>query len=392
MKVLTIILLGIIFSLTACRQPAPPLPTSVSVAELPTPLPPTATTLPPTTDLTLLEPPPPPTLVPVTSPPTATTAPLAPLVNIMSPDEGADFILGSDVIVRGLMQRQNGQSIWLALVSWNGRLLTEVRAAVTEQSWEAPISIPPFVSGAAYLQATIRDEAGQILVENRLSVNLIVDTNSTERYLALYRPLPKETAVGGFNLFFDGTIYRPVNSVITISVWVDDCQTRVSRQSFVLGRSTHPIYWQGFTVIPQGVIGPGCAIAQTGDPDSDDWREAVMPINILPTDDPAAKGIRIGSPLPDSHIAAGRELYLYGTALNISEGPVSVTVLMENGRIISQSTSPTDYWGYWEFRVTIPPDVSGPAKVTVSTGAADSENYIEAVILIIVDPAPTVES
>ena len=299
------------------------------------------------------------------------------------------MMLGSDVSVRGLMQRQTNQSIWLALVSWNGRLLTEVQAAATEQSWEASVSIPPFVSGATYLQATLRDEAGEILVEERLPVNLVADTNTAERYLVLSHPLHEETAVAGFNLFFDGMVYRAVNSVITISVWVDDCQTRVSRQSFVLGRSTYPIYWQGFTVIPQDVTGSGCAVAETGEPDSDDWREVVMPINILPTDDPAAKGIRISSPPPDSHVMAGRELFLYGTALNVSEGPVSVSILMENGRIISQSTAPADYWGYWEFRVTLPPDVSGPAKVTVSAG--EGENYTEAVILINVDPAPTMK-
>ena len=66
---------------------------------------------------------------------------------------------------------------------------------------------------------------------------------------------------------------------------------------------------------------------------------------------------------------------------------VSVRViLMENGRIISQETAPADYWGYWEFRVTLPPDIFGPAKVTVTANDASAE------ILIVVDPMPTPES
>lgn len=389
-KLVSVIVLLFLLAIgAACSQPPTPLPTSVPVAELPSP---TSTSLPPTIDFATLTSTPAPTAVSPTRPPTATPTPIIPTIGITSLEEGAEIVLGSDILVKGLVQRQEEQSVFLTLQSLNGRLLAEMQAATGDQNWEASFTVPHFVSGAALLQATIRDDAGETLAADQLPITLVIDTQTEERYLALLHPLRDETAVGGFNLFFDGIIFRPVDSAITISVWVDDCQTRVARQSFILGRSTFPIYWQGFTVIPQDIVGPGCAVVHTGEPDSDDWREVVMPINILPGDSAEAKGVRIGNPPANSHVTAGEELLLYGTAMNTSEKPVSVTVLMENGRIISQSTTPADYWGYWEFAITLPPDVAGPAKITVSAGEPDQPNYAEAEVLINVDPAPTPES
>ncbi|MCP4427809.1 MAG: hypothetical protein GY803_25280 [Chloroflexi bacterium] len=392
MNAKSVILFLLVMPLAACNSPAPepePLPTAVPVAALPTE---TATSLPPTLDFVELTGTPPPTPITPTRKPTATATAVTPHIGITSPKADSEMMLGTDVTVRGLLQKQAGQSVWLKLVSWNGRILQDIEAGVDEQSWTASFTVPIYVSGAAYLEAEIRDENGYTAAENRLSVSLVTDTNTEERYLVMSRPVGGEMAVSGFNVFFDGTSYRPIDSVVAISIWVDDCQTRVTRQNFMLGRSTYPIYWQGFTIIPENISGPGCAIAHTGEPGTADWREAVVPIKILPTDDAEAKGIQIGNPPPDSHVIAGRELYLYGSAQNVSEEPVSVSILMENGRIVSQETAPADYWGYWEFRVTIPPDVFGPAQVTVLSGDAGGDNYAEAQILINIDPAPTPES
>ena len=80
-------------------------------------------------------------------------------------------------------------------------------------------------------------------------------------------------------------------------------------------------------------------------------------------------------------------MVLYGTALNVSEGPVSVSILMENGRVVSQTSFTTDYWGYWETTVTLPIDVEGLAEITVSAGEGDTFN--ESTTIIQVNPAPT---
>jgi hypothetical protein len=294
--------------------------------------------------------------------------------------------LGSDVLLRGLAEVGQNNVISVTLTSLNGRLLAETQASIQEQIWEAGITIPNLVSGAAVLQATVQDAGGQVLAEQQMPVNLVINAEDADRYLALFHPLGQETAVGGFNLFFDGRVFRPTNSAISISVWTNECQTRIARQSFTLGSSTVPFYWQGFVIVPNEAVGPACAVAHFGEEGTPDYREAVIPINILSPEDEQARGVVIANPPAGSNIMAGRELLLYGTALNTSEESVSVSIFMENGRIISQETAPADYWGYWEFRVTLPPDVFGPAKVTVTANDATAE------ILIEVDPAPTPES
>lgn len=296
------------------------------------------------------------------------------------------MVLGNDVQLRGLAEVGQNNVISVTLVSLNGRLLSETQAAIQEQIWEASIAIPDLVSGAAILQAKVQGIDGQVFAEQQLPVNLVINAESADRYLTLFHPLQQETAVGGFNLFFDGRVFRPTNSAISISVWTDECQTRIARQSFTLGGSTVPFYWQGFVIVPSEAVGPACAIAHFGEEGTPDYREAVVPINILTPEDEQARGVVIANPPAGSNVRAGRELLLYGTALNTSEEPVSVSILMENGRIISQETAPADFWGYWEFSVTLPPDVFGPAKLTVTANDASAE------ILINVDPAPTPES
>jgi len=173
---------------------------------------------------------------------------------------------------------------------------------------------------------------------------------------------------------------------VTISVWAENCRTQVARQSFVLNGSG---YWQGFVIIPQNVSGPGCAIASFGSPGEESWREVQIPVDIAAMDDPNAKGVRIGNPPPNSRVTAGEQLLLYGTALNLSEASVQLTILLENGRIITQNLVSTDYWGYWEYLVTFPLDVDGPAAITVSAGEPGGANYAEDQILISIKAAPT---
>lgn len=378
------VLFLLILFVTACGSPEPPpLPTSIPVAELPTV---TVTSLPPTTDLTAVTTPLPTPAPTNTRPPTATPTPIMPSVGITSPEANNDILLGSDIVLRGLAEINEGDVISVTLISLNGRRLAEARANIENQTWQAGLAVPNIVSGAAFAQAVVQNEAEELVAEHQIPVNLVVDTNTADRYLILYHPVPDETAVGGFNLFFDGMVYLPTNSAISISVWAEACQTRIARQSFTLGRSTVPFYWQGFVIVPNEAAGPACAIAHFGEAGNEDYREAVVPINIFPPEDEQAKGVVIANPPAGSHVMAGRELLLYGTALNTSEEPVSVSVLMENGRIISQSTTPADFWGYWEFSLTLPPDVFGPAKITVTANDAIAE------ILINVDPMPTPES
>lgn len=384
--------LGALFLLLAgCGVPDEPLPTLAPVMVLPSP---TSTSLPATLDIS--------TRVPesgvssagsggttaqTTPKPTVTPTAVNPLINISDPNPNQLLTLGSETAVRGLVQREADQSILVSLVSSNGRLLAEAAAAPNEFGWQTSFVLPPNVSGSATMRASLLAADGTVLSSYDVPVWLTLNKETAERYLEMFRPTFEETAVGGFNIFFDGEILLPVNRTVSVSIWAEDCQTRVARQSFVLGASTRPVYWQGFVVVPQDLVGPACAVASTGDPGTENWREASVPINVLPPTELEARGVTIGNPPPDSEIFAGQELVLYGTALNVSEGPVSVSILMENGRVVSQTSFTTDYWGYWETAVTLPIDIEGLAEITVSAGEGDTFN--ESTTIIRVNPAPT---
>lgn len=375
--------------ITACNSPTPALPTLVPIAAIPAELQPTATSvLPPTLDLTAIVP----TSVPTTVPtlrPTLTPTPVEALLNITEPKEDTDLLLGSTVEARGLIQLDQGQTVWVDLVSANGRLLNTVPGTIGDVGWEALIEVPEFVSGSAVLQATIRNEADSIVAQNQVRVNLLPDTENAEKYLLLLRPAVEEQAVAGFNIFFDGRVLRPTNSLITISIWAEGCQTQMAKQSFRLGQSVRAIYWQGFAIPPGDAVGEACAVAHIGEPGEEDWREAVVPITIYAPKDSEAKGVTIGNPPPDTTFFAENELLLYGTALNISEGPVRISIVMENGFILFEGTVETDFWGYWEQSIFIPPDVLGAAEITVATESDNSNVLAEAKTTITIEPAPT---
>ncbi|MBK8905687.1 MAG: hypothetical protein IPM53_31180 [Anaerolineaceae bacterium] len=329
------------------------------------------------------------TAVKPTPKPTITPTAVDSLINISSPSENAVIVLGSPMTARGLVQRNPGEVVYLSLVSSNGRLLTEQQVDASDFGWQADIVPPPYVSGAAALRADLRTADGVVLSSYEIPVWLALNKDGLDRYLEMFRPQVNEKGVGGFNIFFDGEILLAVNRTITVSIWADDCQRRVAQQSFVLGASNRPVYWQGFVIVPQNLVGPACAVASTGEPGSETWREASVPIDVLAPTELEARGVTIGNPPPDSELIAGQALSLYGTALNVSEGPVSVSILLENGRVISQGSFTTDYWGYWETAITLPLDVEGLAEITVSAGEGDTFNESTTLIRIVPPPTPT---
>jgi hypothetical protein len=361
-------------------------PTLMPVAQLPQP---TATSnLPPTLDINSRPTPEtPPTAAPATPQPSATPQPVQPTINISSVDPYAALQMGTDVAVRGLIETNGAEQIVASLVTSNGRELAQVPGVLTDRGWEAILTIPPYVSGAAILRANLLDEAGNVLAEHEVPVLLALNKTLTDRYLELYRPQIADTAVGGYNIFFDGEVLQPAGNVIRISIWANDCQERVAQQTFTLGRSSRPVYWQGFVVAPKDLVGPVCAVASFGEPGAENWREAQVPIELLPQDSADARGVVIGNPRTGAEVYAGAEILLYGTAYNVTDGPVLVNVLMENGRIVGQTETTTDFWGYWEARILLPFDVLGLADITVTAG--EDETLAETVLRVNVLPAPT---
>lgn len=375
----------ILLLLAACTGGSEPLPTVAPAASLPTA---THTRLPATRDIAAtraatgdaqLQP------TRTRAMPTAT--PVNPVVNITDPTDNDVLTMGSTLTVRGLVQKEEEQAVWVTLVSRNGRLLVELPAEPNEIGWQASFPIPIQVSGAAYVQAGVRDADGALRNVYRIPVTLVPDTTDAERFLLMSRPDPDEIAVSGFNLFFEGEIFRPAANTISLSIWVDDCRRRVAGQNFVLGSSNRPFAWSGFVIAPRDESGPACAVASFGEPGTADWREAQAPITILPAADRDAKGIRIAGPRSNSELFAGDEVFVYGTALNVSAGELLVSILMENGRIVSQTPVTTDFWGYWETTIRLPVDVEGRGQIIAETGEGDT--FADGIADIIVLPPPT---
>ncbi len=366
------------------------LPTAVNLVELPTqvmPATPTATILPPTLDLAATAAANQTTPLPTRTRATVVATAVNAVINITTPDAGSELLMGNLVELFGLVQKEEDQTVWVSLVTANGRLLVEQQASPNEIGWDTTISVPAFVSGAAILQARVLDEAGVVHNLYQHPVTLVPDKEAADRYLLLYRPEVDETAVSGFNVIFDGEIKFPANNTITVSIWADECRTRVASQNYVLGSSSKGFYWQGFVIVPRDVTGSVCAVASFGEPGDANWREAQVPINVLPTDHRDAKGIRIGQPTAGSELVAGEELFIYGAALNAADADVLVSILMENGRIVSQTPTKTDYWGYWEVSVLLPLDIVGPAQIIVEAG--ENNDFADAVNTVLIVPPPT---
>lgn len=383
---LTLILWGVaLLLLAACSGGGgEPLPTIAAAAGLPTE---TVTILPPTSDIAATQVAANATPLPTNTRPAPTPTPVDPVVNITDPDDDDVLTMGSTLTVRGLVQKDTEQAVWVTLVSRNGRLLVEAPAEPNEIGWEVTFPIPTQVSGAAYVQAGVRDADGALRDVYQIPVTLVPDTAEEDRFLMMTRPDEDEIAVSGFNVFFDGELLNAADNTLSLSLWLDDCQRRVARQNFVLGSSNRPFSWQGFVIAPRDEAGPACAVASFGEPGTAEWREAQVPITILPIDNRDAKGIRIGNPPPDSELVAGEEIFVNGTALNVAAGELLVSVLMENGRIVSQTPVTTDYWGYWETNILLPPDIEGRGQIIAETGEADT--FADGIADIVVLPPPT---
>jgi hypothetical protein len=388
-KEIVLFLTGMIIWLAACGQAEPAAPTLMPVAQLPTP---TATSLPPTLDIEATR-----SSTAVTPTPEETTSspgssitptPVTPTINITTPKVNELIFVGNELTVAGLTEREPEQTVLVSLVTANGRLLAQQPGETADFGWQTRFVVPQNVTGAAKVQAMLLDAAGNILATHEVPVLLeLGNTEGMDRYLDLYRPEINDTAVSGFNIVFDGEVLRPAGNLVTISIWVDDCQNRVAQEGFRLGSSSKPFKWQGFVVVPKDLSGPACAVASFGEPGTENWREAQIPIGILPPDSLEARGVTIAYPPPDSEITAGEEILLYGVAQNVATGPVSVSMLMENGRIVGGGETETDYWGYWELPLILPFDIEGLAEITVAAGEGDTTG--ETTIQVRVLPAPT---
>lgn len=377
--------LTLLLTIVSCTQtpPADPLPTlaltaAVLIAEDET------SDLPPTRNLTDTNTPVP-TPRPATPRPRPTSTPIDPLIGITDPNRDAQLVLGSTLTVRGVVQAEPNHTVAIALVSATGHLLANATAPIADNVWLTELAIPVNVSGLAQLQAQVLSADNEVLASDVLLVSLVIDTGVTSQYLAMFRPGTGDLGVADHNLFFDGFLSRPGGGFLNLSIWTEDCQTKVAQFGFAMRSSS---YWQGFVIIPRDISGPACAVASVGQPGADNWYEAHVPLTLLNQDDPDAIGIVIGNPPPNRTVEAGQTFFIYGTAYNAPNDEVLVSVLLDNGRIITESIIEADDWGYWELSILLPFDLEGQAVITAILGdPSDPTAQTEAFITI--DPAST---
>lgn len=355
-------------AMTAPAPPSPqptntPLPTSS-----PTPIPPTNTpTLTPTPSVT-------PVIPRLEETPFAQSG-----VNITSPREREVLIQGDKIPVGGLIQLAESETLSVSLINATGQRIAVADVDVHQfGNWDGTVDIPATHSGTARLSAKVLDSDNMVVAQDEHEVSIGVSLDLSDQFLDLYRPIGGDRAVAGYNLFFDGIVQRPVNNLVSISLWDDDCQVQIAKQSFRLRGSG---YWQGFLVVPSNASGPACAVAHFGEPGSEEWREAQIAVEIFPSGSDESFGVLVGNPPPGSLVESGKSLLLYGTAFNAPDGEIRITIQSEDGRLITEGLASADVFGYWELSLFIPDEASGNVEIAATIGDSDDDSYAEHRIL-----------
>jgi hypothetical protein len=378
-----VLFLSIFLLLSACESeaviptlavtaPAPPSPQPTN-----TPLPTsTSTPIPPTNTPTLT---PTPSVTPVI--PRLEETPFAESgVNITSPRERELLTQGTEIAVGGLIWLRESETLSVSLVNATGQEIAVADVEVHQfGNWDGTVGIPASHSGTARLLAKILDRENSVVAQDEHELSIGVNLDLSDQYLDLYHPAGRDLAVAGYNLFFDGIVQRPVNNLVSISLWDDDCQVQIARQSFRLRGSG---YWQGFLVVPSNASGPACAVAHFGEPGSKEWREAQVAVEILPSRSDDSYGVLVGNPPPGSKIEPGKSLLLYGTAYNAPDGEIRITIQSEDGRLITEGITSADVFGYWELSLFIPDDARGVVEIGAAIGDSEDVSYAEHRILV----------
>ena len=367
----------------ACRQ-VDEVPTLVPTAEIPTLIPSSTSTISPTNtavptpmlEVTVVEP----TLAPTNTPTPVVSSreptPLPPSgVNITLPNEDTRYKLGEELIAGGRAQLTPSEYISVTLLSATGIRLDQTRAEVNENNtWQAALNIPYSVTGPAYLVAAVNDQDNLVKSADQITVVLQLPDEQEGRAIELYRPGIGDLAVTGYYMLFDGWVEQPVNNLVTVSLWDEECRVQAAIDSFRLNGSG---IWWGLLFVPTILDGRVCATARFGTPGEDGWREAQTVIEVLPGGDNGSSGIVIAVPRIDVEIGADQSTTIEGLAFDAPDGLVAVSVLLDNGRLLTEGITGVERFGYWDITLFIPHNAEGSAHIIVSSGSPGGEDYIE---------------
>lgn len=348
---------------TGTPAPTATLPPTATVRPTATPEPPTPTPEPPT---------------PTAIAPTATATVAVPSstepVTIVAPAAGGAADVGSVLATSGSAPRDSD----LVSVSLEAAGLVLAEASVAPDAdgqWRATLQVPENVSG----DALVRAAAGGQVAEQPVR---LLRPNAAPPFITLVHPDSEWRAVSGRALFFQGRVQRPPGGIVRIAVLIDGCREAAAEQAFDTGDGGR--YW-GFLVIPAGVSGPACAVASFGEPGEEPWQAASAMLDVLPPDDPEARGLFLGN-FPDDDVPRGQPVTVFGAAYNAPNRQVQVG-LEVNGRRVAEETALADSFGYWEVDLTLPETVpAGSAGQFVATVAYPGAPETMNVPFVVVEP------
>lgn len=245
--------------------------------------------------------------------------------------------------------------------------------------WEVQLPVPFTVYGAGRIRAlsgveTAVRPVGLLVAE---ADPLGVTVNGVQ-------PFPDTTAVSGAPLFFAGNVTNAINQTVVVSFLIDECRETVSTQTITLGGEA--VYWNAFIILPQNLADDrGCASILTGDPASGEWREQIIPMQLVQLGDEAAEGLITVGNRPDMPFDAGSSIYLFGSAINLPEPFIEIEWIGEGDNPVFIVTSTdVDNFGYWDVDIDIPEGLSGQTTMIISAG--EGEDAISAEFSIPVVP------
>jgi len=347
---------------TDTPEPTATLPPTATVRSTPTAAP-TATPEPPT-----------PTAIVPTATATAAAPPSAVPVTIDEPAAQTPVDVGSNLAVSGTGPRENGPVI-VALEA-AGLVLVETSAMPDANGqWSAVLEVPTSATGDLLLRATAGGQtANQQVRVQRPSV--------VPPFITLVHPASDWRAVSGHALLFQGRVQRPPDGLVNIALLYDDCRRVGAEQSFDVGPGGR--YW-GYIVIPGGLTGPACAVASFGEPGEESWQAASVMLEVLPPDDPEARGLFLGN-FPDDDVPRGQPVTVYGSAYNAPNRQVQVG-LEVNGRRVAEEIVVADSFGFWEVDLVLPASIqAGSSGQFVATVAYPGDPETMSVPFVVVEP------
>jgi hypothetical protein len=347
---------------TETPQPTATLPATATVR-------PTATTRPTAT-------PEPPTPTPIRPTATATVTPDPGAVPVVIEEPAAEATIDVEGTLDVAGTAPPGSlTVFLALEAAGVRLAESSVSPDANGQWAGSMQVPANVTGDLLLRATAGEQAAEQVVK-------ALRPNIVPPFITLVHPDSSWHAVSGRALFFQGRVQRPPDGIITIALLYDNCQETAAEQSFDIGAGGR--YW-GFVVIPAEVSGPACAVAYFGEPGDEEWRGATARLDVVPPDDPDARGLFLGN-FPDNDVPRGEPVTVYGSAYNAPNRQVQVS-LEVGGTAVADGTAIADAFGYWEIDLTLPETVpAGSAGQFVATVPYPGEPATMRVPFVVVTP------